>query len=393
MRVAICHDWLTGMRGGERCLEIFCDIFPDSEIFCLFGNSSKVTAKISSRRVTYSFLQKVPGLMRFYRYLLPVFPLALSDLEKKLLKRHREAPFDLVLSISHCAVKNMASPEGVMHICYCLTPMRYIWDQYHVYFSNSILEPLIRRVAYHLRRWDVEKSGNVDQFIGISRFVQDRIRRIYGRKSSLVYPPVSNSWLPLAKGAPENKFICVSAFVPYKNVDVVIEAFNELKLPLTVVGKGPEEKKLRSIAGPNISFKCGLSDEQLSNLYRSCRALVFAAEEDFGMVPVEVQFSGRPVIALARGGSVETVTTSKGKQSGVLFARPKKESIVEAVKYFIEHEGDCSIANCYAQAKNFSLDQFYESLNVALEESGVGVLVGNRSSDSLADQNLKLKGL
>ena len=360
MRVALIHDWLLTMRGGERCLEVLSDLFPEGETFTLFYDPAELTSRITRQHVTASFLNALPGVRAFYQHLLPLYPLAMIDLSRKLRAAHQRRPFDLVISVSHCAAKNIQAPHGVPHLCYCLTPMRYAWDQYDRYFARKRLEPMIRQVIRLLRRWDVTGSKGVDQFVGISEFIQQRIYRAYQRGSIVTYPPVATNWITACgeREPAQAGFLVVNALVPYKNVEVIIEAFNELALPLTIVGTGSEEERLRHMAKGNISFRKGLSDLELAQLYRSHRALIFAAEEDFGMTPVEMQAAGRPVIAFGRGGALETVCPVAPGKTGLFFRELTADSLKNCVEQFIREEGAFSSRACVDNAERFSLARF-----------------------------------
>lgn len=360
MKLLFVHDWLTGMRGGERVLEVLLDLYPQSPIYTLFHVPGSVSAQIEKNIAGVSPLGKLPGVRKYYRELLPFFPYASRRLGRMIEERLAREHFDAVVSISHCAAKNVLSevnlPPHVKHYCYCLTPMRYIWDQYDAYFGGKTLEPLIRQVAKNLRVWDVHGATTVDRFAGISNFVCSRILNVYGEPAETIYPPVRTSWI-----APRNKaehgegFLCVNALVPYKNVDVIIETFNRNGLPLTIVGRGPESRQLRRLAKANIRIIDFLSDSDLASLYRNSRAMIFAAEEDFGMTPVEMQAAGRPVIALGRGGSCETVVNGR---TGVFFSEPTPEKIQEALDFYLDHEHEFTVENCITQAELFSFERF-----------------------------------
>lgn len=375
-RIIILHDWLTGMRGGEKCLEIICGLFPTSRIFTLFATLENISPIIRERIVETSFLNSLPNIENYYRYLLPLYPLAIQDLSYKLKKEHEKDPFDLILSISHCAVKNITPPKGVKHICYCLTPMRYIWDQYDAYFSKSKMEFIIRRIAHLLQNWDKKGSNNVDKFYAISDFIASRIHKYYDRRSNIIYPPVDFSWLlPQENYIPGKNFICVSAFVPYKKIDLVIKAFNSLSYELLLIGHGPEEANLRKIASCNIKFAKNLTKEELAIVYRDCIAMVFVAEEDFGMTTVEVQASGRPVIACNTGGSAEIIKDhtawkrakpSKERPSGILLDKISPESISEAVVYMFNNAHEFMPQNCKDAVVAFRADHFQEGFLSAL---------------------------
>lgn len=361
MRVAIVHDWLLGMRGGERVLEIFSELFPGSDIYTLFYKRENITEVINSHAIQVSSLNKLPGVHRYYRNLLPFYPLATKDLSLKLEKEK----YDLVISISHCVAKNITVPKGTFHLCYCLTPMRYIWDKFDDYFKGKRLEKVIRKIADRLQVWDRACAENVDSFVCISEFVKARIASVYQKKSAVIYPPVPQDWIHKASTKDTSDyFLCANALVPYKNTKYVVEAFNELELPLVVLGKGPEATSLKQIANSNVKFIEYLPDHELAVLYNQARALVFAAEEDFGMIPVEIQAAGRPVICLSRGGALETVTN----KTGIFFN--DLGSISSAVREFIKRENEFSSEACREQALKFSKEVFLSELENHLNEVG-----------------------
>ena len=371
MRVAIVHDWLTGLRGGERCLIAFLKLYPDADIFTLLHVPGTVSPEVDDRVKGTSFLQKIPGIARYYRLLLPLYPLAI--------KRFKFENYDLVISLSHAAAKNIRVPSGVRHVCYCFTPMRYIWDEARSYFGpmTPILSPLIE----YLRRWDRKGSEQVEKFVAISRFVSARVRKFYGRRAAIIYPPVDTQWIgPRTEGQVGEAFLYAGALVPYKRADLAIEAFNRLGQPLWVVGSGPQEKKLRAMAKGNITFLGRLSDEQLAQRYRRCRALVFPGCEDFGIIPVECMAAGRPVIGLFDGALRETLPAIRhwqvdntGQSSSLDIRRScgvfidkrgdRLEAIVSSVNFFLRHEDRFSAAACVEQARQFGRERFFSAWN------------------------------
>ncbi len=301
-RVALIHDWLTGMRGGERVLEGLLDLFPDAEIFTLVHVPGTVSARIESRPIHVSHLGRLPGVDRRYRFLLPFFPSAIERFDLR--------GFDLVVSSSHCVAKGAIAPPGVPHICYCHTPMRYVWDQYADYFSQGRASPLIRMAASlvmpRLRRWDVASAAGVSSFIANSRHVRERIRRHYERDAAVVYPPVEvKRFAPAPRR--EDYYISIGALVPYKRMDIAVRAFNQLGRRLIVVGEGPELHGLSRKAHANVEFTGRLPDDEVARLLAGARGFVLPGEEDFGIAAVEAQAAGVPVIALGRGGALETV--------------------------------------------------------------------------------------
>ena len=374
MKLAIIHDWLLGMRGGERCLEAICMEFPGADIYTMFYRPGGISAPIKRHRIMVSSLQLLPGVASYYRYLLPFFWVGSCSLSHRLKKEHQREKYDLVISVSHCIAKNVRVPDGVPHLCYCLTPMRYLWDQYDSYFRGHPLEWLMRRIVPLLRRWDVEGSKRVNRFCAISEFVRASIRYVYRSDAAVVYPPVATDWIvPRREGASGEGFLCVSALVPYKNLEIIIRAFNRLPYQLTIVGSGPGEKALREIAGRNITILSKISDEKLARLYRSARALVFAAEEDFGMAPVEAQAAGRPVICYARGGLLETVRGGEVKPTGVYFSQLTEDALLSAIREFVRKETEFSAADCVRNARRFSSERFYSDFHQALRSIGFAV--------------------
>ncbi len=322
LRVVFSHDWLTGMRGGERVLELLCRAFPDAPVFTLLHVPGAISPVINAHPVYTSWLQRLPGISRRYRYFLPFFPAAVAGL--------RAPPADLLISTSHCAAKGLRPPSGAKHLCYCFTPMRYAWTFYDEYFGgNPLRKALFKPMLAALRRWDRRTSDRVDRFVAISRHVQERIKRFYGRDADVVYPPVETEFYTPGASAAQNYDLIVSALVPYKRVDLAVRAYDRLGFPLKVVGIGTETPVLRKSAAANIEFLGWKSNEEIRDLYRGCRCLVFSGEEDFGIVPVEAQSCGRPVVAFRRGGALETVIENV---TGVFFDDQTEEALLDAVQ-------------------------------------------------------------
>lgn len=304
-RVAIVHDWLTGMRGGEKVLEALAELYPDATLYAMVRVRGSVSPALERRDIRTSPAQWLPSAGRLYRHYLPFFPAAveLFDLDR----------YDLVISSSHCAVKSVIPAGHATHVCYCHSPMRYAWDQFGAYFGpdqvGSVRSRLLRPVMAGLARWDAGTAGRVDRFLANSQYVAGRIRRYYNRGSTVVYPPVDTGFYrpPDAGTAAEPGFLIVSALVPYKRVDVAIEACRLAGAPLTIVGRGPEEARLRQMAGPDVTFLGWRTDEEIRDLYGRAAAVLLPGVEDFGMVPVEAQATGAPVVALRAGGACETV--------------------------------------------------------------------------------------
>jgi len=325
VKVAFFHDWLNGMRGGEKCLDSLLREYPEGEIYTLVHEPGAVSSRIESRPVVTSALQRLPGGRRFYKAFLPFLP--------RLARSVRARPCDLVISTHHCVAKGFRKPApGVPHLCYCFTPMRYAWLFFDEYFGNfpAPLKAPLKRFLGSLRRWDLSTNGGVTHFVAISEHIRDRIRRFYGRDAAVIYPPVDTDFYRPAAGPPrEDFYLLVSALVPYKRPDLAVRALNELGQPLVVIGRGPEEKRLRRMAKPNVRFLGGASNETIRDHYRRCRALLFPGEEDFGIVPVEAQACGAPVVAFGRGGALETVRAGR---TGVFFFEQSVESLLQALK-------------------------------------------------------------
>ena len=328
-RVALVHDWLTGMRGGERCLEVFCELFPDAPLYTLLHVPGSVSPLIERRRIVTSFVQRLPGAATGYRRYLPLFPAAVRGLALD--------GYDLVLSLSHCAAKAVRVPPGALHLCYCFTPMRYVWDLEADYARGAgrLTRLALPAVAAALRRWDRRTRG-VDAFVAISHHIADRIRRVYGREADVIHPPVDVARFRPADTL-DDYYLVVSALVPYKRVDLAVAAAGRLGRRLLIVGSGPEETRLRAMAGPSVTFLGWRPDAEVAELYARCRAVLFPAVEDYGIVPLEAAAAGRPTLALARGGALETmVGLDDGREpaTAVFFAEPTVESLTGAIRSF-----------------------------------------------------------
>ncbi|MDD5676513.1 MAG: glycosyltransferase [Kiritimatiellae bacterium] len=322
-RVLLAHDWLTGMRGGERVLEILCRLFPQAPIYTLIHNPAAISEIINAHPVMTSWLQRVPGIRKHYRYFLPFFPGAIERLQP--------AAADLLISTSHCVAKGLLPPKGARHLCYCFTPMRYAWLFYEEYFGKNPLKKMaLAPYLNRLRAWDRAACDRVDRFVALSRHVQKRILEFYGREADVVYPPVNTSfWTPASPESAGAYDLIVSALVPYKKLEVAVQAYTRLGYPLKIIGAGTEYTRLRRLAGAHIEFLGRLDDERVRDFYRQCRLLVFPGEEDFGIVPVEAQACGRPVVAYGIGGALETIVDG---QTGVFFHVQTEAALLGAVE-------------------------------------------------------------
>ena len=328
VRVALVHDWLTGMRGGEKVLEALLSLFPRADVFTLLRVQGSVSEAIEARRVHTSFVQRLPASARRYRAYLPLFPRAIESFDL--------TGYDLVVSSSHCVAKGVVPTRGVPHLSYCHTPMRYLWDQKDSYLAPGRAHPLTRAVAPliidRLRRWDRASAARVDHFVANSDHVRERIRRYWGRPAEVVHPPVEVERFHPAT-AREDFDLVVSALVPYKRVDLAIEACNQLGRRLVVVGDGPDLRSLRQRAGATVQIVGRVSDFELTSLMGRCRALVHPAVEDFGIVLVEAQAAGAPVLAAGLGGALESVIPpgGSGEPTGLFFEPESVAALVEAM--------------------------------------------------------------
>ena len=324
MRVAIIHDWLTGMRGGEKVLEALCDLYPSAPIYTLVHNRGSVSEKIESHPIRTSFLQHAPFVKKSYRNYLPLFPRAIERFDLQ--------GFDLIVSSSHCVAKGILPAPSALHVCYCHTPMRYIWSHYNDYFGDHKVGLLKRlslpMVRDYLCEWDVSSNQRVDRFAANSRNVAERIKKFYGRESSVIYPPVDVEFYTPDDTGRGPFFMIVSALVPYKRLELAIQAFNRNGKTLVIVGTGPEYAFLKKMAQPNIQFAGRVEAHELRELYRKAAAMIQPGEEDFGINVVESLACQCPVIAFHKGGASETV---RDGETGIFFNDLSAEALGAAV--------------------------------------------------------------
>jgi glycosyltransferase involved in cell wall biosynthesis len=321
-RVAIIHYWLIGMRGGERVLERLIGMFPEADIFTHVYDPTAISALIRSRPIKTSFIQKLPGARTHYQKYLPLMPMALEQFDLR--------GYDLVISSESGPAKGVIAAPDAMHLCYCHSPMRYLWDLYPDYRASAgwLTAMLMPWMFHHLRMWDVSAASRVDRFVANSTFIQRRISRVWGRQSVIVHPPVDIAIFTKADII-EERFLWVGQMTQYKRADIVVEAFNQLGLPLLMVGEGEMAAQLARTANGNIIIVPRLDYADLRAAYARCRALIFTAREDFGIVPVEAMASGRPVLAFGSGGALDSVTPGV---SGLFFEEQTVESLIEGVR-------------------------------------------------------------
>lgn len=322
LRVALVHDWLITLGGADRVLLALHTLFPRAPVVVALYDPRRLPTDFAQMDVRPTWLQRIPGAVERHRLFVPLMPLAFATTDLR--------GYDVIISSSHACAKGVSAPPGAVHVCYCHTPMRYAWDLTDVYLRGlpPPARPPARAMLAALRWWDRATAGRVDYFIANSRFVASRIGRHYGRPATVIYPPVDVEYFTPA-GRPEDFFLVVSRLVPYKRVDLAVEAFNRLGRPLIVVGDGPEAPRLRAMARSNVTFAGEVSDAALRGYYRRCAALVFPGEEDFGLVPVEAQACGRPVIAYGQGGALESVIPGV---TGTFFAEQTVDALAAAVR-------------------------------------------------------------
>ena len=361
MRVALVHDWLTGMRGGEKVLEVLCELHPDADILTLFHQRGSVSPLIEGHPIHTSWVQRLPFAAKHYRRYLPLFPWAVEHLDL--------SPYDFVISSSHCVAKSVIRAKTARHLCYCHSPMRYAWDQFDAYFGvervgYAASRWLYRPIMAQLAQWDAATAVRVDRFLANSRHVAGRIGRYYNRRASVVYPPVDTAFYRPAAVSPESHFLIVSALVPYKRIDLAIAACHRVGATLRVVGDGPERTRLERLAGPNVTFVGPLAGDALLHEYQRALALILPGEEDFGIAPVEAQACGRPVVAFAGGGALETIVDD---ETGVLFEELIPESLGRALERVASLRVDT--AGLRAHAEQFSRDRHVERMRDIIDET------------------------
>lgn len=365
LRVALAHDWLTGMRGGEAVLERICLRYPGAPIYTLFHDPGEVSTTIEAHPILPSLLNTLPAARRNYRRLLPLFPLAARGLDVR--------AYDLVVSTSHCVIKALRVASTAAHVCYVHTPMRYIYDQYEDYFGAGRASPAVRlamrALRPALRRWDRATANRPTHLVANSRHVRDRIRRCWGRDATVVHPPVDlGRFRPEAEQTARDYYLMVGAFAPYKRVDLAIQAFNALNLELRIVGGGPQSSSLQRMAGPSVRMLGRVDNQRVSELYAGARALVFPGEEDFGITPLEAQASGTPVIALGRGGALETVRgLDQGRPTGIFFRDQRVADLVAAVQRFEQMRDRFRTADLVENAARFGVAEFDAQLAMVLD--------------------------
>ena len=355
MKVVLLHDWLTGFRGGERVLEVFCEMFPDAPLYTLVYQKGTTSPVIENRKIKASFLNRFPGIDKHYRKFLPLFPLAASTLKI-------EEDCDLVLSSSHCVIKGVKKPKGSKHLSYIHSPMRYIYDQFENYFGKEA--PFVQRLGAlccrpYLQAWDRASNKNVDQMIANSSFVQKRIKDFYSCDSKVIHPFVDLKDFREVQNHPHEKsdfYLMVTAFAPNKRVSLAIEAFNELGIPLKIVGGGQQECELKEMSKDNIFFLGNVSREEVVTLMNKARGFIFPGVEDFGITPLESLAAGTPIVARKIGGVLETLNDDVAQ----FFIEDHKDALIEAVRLFEKRSFDR--AKLLQRAEDFSKETFKKKI-------------------------------
>jgi glycosyltransferase involved in cell wall biosynthesis len=368
LRVAIVHYWFVGRAGGERVVEAIAEVFPQADLFALIADEGQLAPILQSRQLRTSFLQHFPGARRFHRHFLMLHPLALEQFDL--------SGYDLVVSSESGPAKGVVTSANTCHVCYCHSPMRYIWDMYPRYRKemNPIVGAIFSLAAHYMRLWDFASAGRVDHFVANSRYVSSRISKLYRRESVVIYPPVDTFAGNLQDSTGEY-YLAAGRMVDYKRFDLAVRACTQLRRQLKVIGDGPELRRLRRMAGPTVEFLSAPGDHELRNYMTRCRALLFPGEEDFGIVPVEVQSCGRPVIAYGTGGVLETVRglfpgeTLHPEATGVFFTEQTPSDLVDAILRFEALEPDFHREAIREHALKFDRSRFKTEFSAFITEA------------------------
>lgn len=356
-RVALVHYWLVAMRGGERVLERLLDMFPGADVFTHVYDPAKVSDKIRNARVRETFVGRLPGARKHYQKYLPLMPMALEELDLR--------GYDLVISSESGPAKGIITSPDALHVCYCHSPMRYLWDHYQDYKASAggISRMMMPTMFHRLRQWDVSSASRVDGIMANSSFIARRIRKVWGREARVVHPPVAVDEFAPA-GEVTGRYLWVSQMTPYKRADIALEAFNRLGVPALMVGDGEMFRYVSTHAGPNVEVRRRLSFPELKQAYATCRALVFTPEEDFGIVPVEANASGRPVIAYGHGGVEDSIVDGR---TGLFFGEQTADSLCEALQRFEDWLPRFRPGDAVANAARFSPQAFAAGFLDALD--------------------------
>lgn len=353
MKIALIHDYLLNNTGSERIFSTIIESFDKSDIFTILYNKEKFS---HFKGIKSTFINRLKFIN--YKYLIPLFPFAVKSINFN--------NYDIIISSSHAWTKNINKPKDSLHICYCYTPMKFAWEFKDLYLKDEspILRPFISLYLNYFKNWDYKNTENVDYFIAISKNVADRIKRYYNRDSTIIYPQIDTKFYSPKDNSNEGFYLIVSRLVEYKKIDLAINAFNKLNLKLKIIGSGRDEKKLKKLVkSNNIKFLGKLSDNEVLNYYRKCKALIFPGEEDLGLTPIEAQSCGKPVIAYSKGGALETVIEGK---TGHFFYRQTPEALIKAIKEFEKMDFNTKI--CRKNALRFDKEIFKKKIKNFIEE-------------------------
>lgn len=368
-KVALVHEWFTSLAGSEKVVEQLCGLYPESDLFAIYADPGTVASMdfLHGRTLSTSFIQHLPNASARFRSYLLLMPLAIEQFDM--------SPYDVVISSNHAVAKGVLTGPDQLHISYVHTPIRYAWDLQHQYLRESGLDEglkgwMAKWMLHKMRIWDYRTASGVDHFVANSRFIARRIRKVYGRKADVIYPPVDVSGFSAGKQR-DSFYLAASRLVPYKRMDMIVEAFTAMPdKKLVVVGDGPELAKIKAKAGPNIELLGHQPSDTLKDLMQRARAFVFAAEEDFGITLVEAQACGTPVIALGKGGALETIVSlgTSRRPTGVFFPEQQVASLIEAVEKFERDEHLIDPAHCRSNALRFSRERFCREFSSYVEK-------------------------
>jgi glycosyltransferase involved in cell wall biosynthesis len=364
MRIAVVHDWLVTYAGAEKALEQILHLYPEADLFSLIDFlPADQRGFILNKTATTSFIQSLPFARKKYRSYLPLMPLAIEQLDL--------SQYDLVISSSYAVAKGVLTHSRQLHVCYCYSPMRYVWDLHHQYLQETGLHRGLRGMAarallHYVRLWDATTAARPDAYLAISQYIRRRIAKVYGRDAAVVYPPVDTDYFRPG-AASGDYYVTLSRLVPYKRVDLIVEAFSRMpERRLAVIGDGPDRAKVRAKAGRNVTLLGHQSREEVRAHLQKARAFVYAADEDFGIATVEAQACGTPVIAFGQGGSLETV---RDGETGVLFPEQTVESVCEAVRRFEDSRGSFAPDRIRAHAERFGIERFRSEFKRHVDEA------------------------
>jgi len=359
VKVAIVHYWLINMRGGEKVLEALCELFPEADIYTHVYNPALISDKINQHCITTTFIQRLPFATKAYQKYLLLMPLALEQLDL--------TDYDLVISSESGPAKGVITSPDAIHLCYCHTPMRYLWDMYPAYQKELgwLMKRVFSLAAHYLRLWDCASAARVDYFLANSNYVRQRIKKFYRREAQVIHPPIDVQAFRCSAQPREDYYLVVSELVSYKRVDLAVEACNQLHQRLVVIGSGEQHKKMAALAGDSVTLLGRQPFAVIKDHYASCRALIFPGQEDFGMVPVEAMASGAPVIAFRKGGATETV---KDGVTGVFFDQPTVASLLDAIQQFEKKASEFSESEIVAHAEQFDIAKFKKKFLAVVEK-------------------------